>query len=348
LTSESKHDLGNLCRLSRQIGSDPLQVQGAGGNTSIKIDDTLWIKASGTWLQNAEAEKLFVPVALTALLQSIDDKDPAAEKSTDFVLSELNPDNLRPSIETTVHAVIPQRVVIHSHCVDTIAVAVQEDAEQILTDILKDYRWLWVPYFRPGLPLSRYIEQHRQADTDVVILGNHGLVIAADTIAEAENLMQSVRSEIRQIARPQNQVVSKSLSDFCNGSGYVPANDSIAHSIAFDSVSINIAAAGSLYPDHVIFLGDGTAVAGENESLNDAVNRITDDTGSAPMSLVIPDKGVLMKADANPGQHAMARCIADVTARLPETASIRYLDDQNVYELLNWEAEHYRQKLNTK
>jgi len=66
------------------------------------------------------------------------------------------------------------------------------------------------------------------------------------------------------------------------------------------------------------------------------------------MSLVIPDKGVLMKADANPGQHAMARCIADVTARLPETASIRYLDDQNVYELLNWEAEHYRQKLNTK
>ena len=34
--------------LSAQLGRDPLQVQGPGGNTSIKHDNVMWIKASGT------------------------------------------------------------------------------------------------------------------------------------------------------------------------------------------------------------------------------------------------------------------------------------------------------------
>ena len=140
----------------------------------------------------------------------------------------------------------------------------------------------------------------------------------------------------------------KSLSYFCNGADYLPAEDAITHSMAFDPVSINIASAGSLYPDHVIFLGDATVVAGENESLDDTVNRTIVDTDNAPVSIVVPHKGVLMKTDANPGQYAMARCIADVTARVPQTATLHYLDKQNVYELLNWEAEHYPQKKNLK
>jgi rhamnose utilization protein RhaD (predicted bifunctional aldolase and dehydrogenase) len=36
-----------------EIGRDPLLVQGAGGNVSWKANDTLWIKASGTWLADA-------------------------------------------------------------------------------------------------------------------------------------------------------------------------------------------------------------------------------------------------------------------------------------------------------
>ena len=36
---------------------------------------------------------------------------------------------LRPSIETTVHALMPQRVVVHVHCVNTIAWAIRSDAE---------------------------------------------------------------------------------------------------------------------------------------------------------------------------------------------------------------------------
>jgi rhamnose utilization protein RhaD (predicted bifunctional aldolase and dehydrogenase) len=42
----------------------------------------------------------------------------------------------------------------------------------------------------------------------------------------------------------------------------------------------------------------------------------------------------------------MARCLSDVTARIPDGASLRYLTDAENAELLGWDAEKYRQQLN--
>ena len=35
---------------SARVGNNPLLVQAGSGNTSIKLDGVLWIKASGKWL----------------------------------------------------------------------------------------------------------------------------------------------------------------------------------------------------------------------------------------------------------------------------------------------------------
>ena len=59
-------DLGALRTLSARLGRDPDRVQAAGGNTSLKRDGTMWIKASGTWLARAEEEEILVPVRLDA------------------------------------------------------------------------------------------------------------------------------------------------------------------------------------------------------------------------------------------------------------------------------------------
>ena len=53
------------------IGADPLLVQGAGGNVSWKEEDTLWVKASGTWLAEAAGKDIFVPVDLPHLRAAI-------------------------------------------------------------------------------------------------------------------------------------------------------------------------------------------------------------------------------------------------------------------------------------
>ncbi len=55
-------ELEALRRLSARVGADPLLVQAAGGNTSLKHNGLMWIKASGTWLRDAVARDIFVAV----------------------------------------------------------------------------------------------------------------------------------------------------------------------------------------------------------------------------------------------------------------------------------------------
>ena len=62
-------ELVALRSLSASIGRDPHLTQAAGGNTSLKAGDTLWIKASGTWLMDALADDIMVPVAIAPLLE---------------------------------------------------------------------------------------------------------------------------------------------------------------------------------------------------------------------------------------------------------------------------------------
>lgn len=334
----------SLKRLSAQLGSDPLQVQGAGGNTSLKQDGTLWIKASGTWLMNAESTDMFVPVSLSQLLEALRLQDPRAEKASDFVVQEQNPSGLRPSIETSLHAVLPQAIVVHTHCVDTISLAIRTDAKERLAVLLSEFDWLWVPYLKPGLPLSYYVDQHKTASTDVIVLGNHGLVVAADTVAGAEALMLKVRAALKQPVKDAASIDSSALSDVIDHPDYEPAKPN-TYRIASDPHSLSVAASGSLYPDHVIFLGDALDVLQPNETIRGCVERVAHAGKPEPIAMVVPGKGVVIKRSANPGQHAMVQCINDVTARLSEDDAIEYLTDEAVYQLTHWEAEHYRQSL---
>jgi hypothetical protein len=54
------------------------------------------------------------------------------------------------SIETAMHAVLAHRVVLHVHCVNTIAWAVRQDAPVQLEHVLHGMRWLWIPYVENG------------------------------------------------------------------------------------------------------------------------------------------------------------------------------------------------------
>jgi rhamnose utilization protein RhaD (predicted bifunctional aldolase and dehydrogenase) len=342
MNSVDAQELTALRLLSARIGSNPHLTQAAGGNTSLKVGDALWIKASGTWLKDASAQDIMVPVAMSPLLSAVERRDPAAETPQAFAIEALNPRKLRPSIETTVHALMPQRVVLHVHCVDTISLAVQTDCETQIANRLGELRWAFVPYRRPGLPLAQAIAERLRPGVDVLILGNHGLVVAAETVADAERLLNRITTLLARPARPVSEPDIGALRELAGDSGYVVPADIEAHAVATDPESCRMAGAGSLYPDHVIFLGQGSVVATPGENVARTIER----RGVAPIAILFPGLGVLMRGDANTSAHAMQRCLADVTARVDVTAQLNYLTAAENDELINWDAEQYRQKLN--
>ena len=334
-----------LKALSAKVGANSLLVQAAGGNTSLKQDGVMWIKASGTWLQHAQERDIFVPVGIDPLLSALERDDPACETCTDFVRGDLNRLALRPSIETTVHASFAHKVVVHVHCIETISWAVRDDAEERLAERLSGFRWAFVPYRRPGLPLAREIRKRLKPDTDVLVLGNHGLVVAAETVAAAEDLLMRVVPPLRRLARPVPAHDLSALEDLAQASGYSPCPDRVVHGLAVDTVSLIQARKGTLYPDHIVFLGAGIAVMEAGETPKLAAERIGRAGRPEPKLVVVPGKGVLLPSDATPAMHAMTRCLADVAQRLEPADPVRVLTLEDELALTNWDAEKYRQAL---
>ena len=107
------------------LATNPLLVQGAGGNVSWKEDDTLWIKASGTWLSDAADDDIFIPTNLVHLRAAL------TQGNFDVTPIVTSESSLRPSIETLLHALMPQRVVVHLHAIDVLSHLVRDDLNLI-------------------------------------------------------------------------------------------------------------------------------------------------------------------------------------------------------------------------
>jgi rhamnose utilization protein RhaD (predicted bifunctional aldolase and dehydrogenase) len=323
-----------LAALSMKIGRDLMQVQGPGGNTSLKHEGILWVKASGTELADAGKACIFVPVELGRAHEAVraDDDRPVP------VLDIPQAEGMRPSIECSLHALMPHRVVVHNHDVNVIAWAVRRDAGDALAGPMRGLNWAFVPYARPGLPLTRAVRDILDRTTpDVLILGNHGLVAGGETPEEAGRLLEAVRARLELAPRPAAEADCARLSELSDGTRFTPARLPEAHMTALDAVALRIAAEGVLYPDHVVFLGAQIAIlpADAPERLRVADARL----------VAVPGAGVLVEKGASAAAHAMAACLGLVTARLPEHAEIAYLGGEDIAALLGWDAEIYRQKM---
>ena len=193
----------------------------------------------------------------------------------------------------------------------------RRDAEAVLAERLNGLAgvdWIHVPYVKPGVPLSREIAARRRA-TNVVILGNHGLIVAGESVAEAEDRLERVCAALAAPRRPGIAPDLPVLARLAAGSAYRLPADERAHDLAMDADSLAIAGQGSLYPDHVVFLGRGIVVLGEREFPAAVAGK-----AEGPPMVVIPQAGVLLHRSVLRGADELARCLAEVTARIPGEA----------------------------
>jgi ribulose-5-phosphate 4-epimerase/fuculose-1-phosphate aldolase len=295
-------ELRLLRELSGRLGVNPLLVQASTGNTSMKVDEVLWIKASGKWLAQADQDDFLVPVELGAARAGICGSSSGGRCA---------------SIETAMHAVLPRKVVIHVHSVNVIAWAVRQDAERQLAARLAGLPWQWIPYTPSGLPLARKIEQAvtYAPETRVLVLGNHGLVVCADTCAAAEALLEEV--EQRLWLEPRLSTCPP------------------AHALATDPHSKSILAGGVLYPCQAIFLPGTTPVL---EHLRTFGNPL----GQQPF-FVIDEQGVRVSRRMTRAEFEILNGLAEVVRRIDPAAQIRYLEESEVLSLLEEGAGSYRQ-----
>jgi NAD(P)-dependent dehydrogenase (short-subunit alcohol dehydrogenase family)/rhamnose utilization protein RhaD (predicted bifunctional aldolase and dehydrogenase) len=202
-------DLKELIEISRFYGKGNDFTIAGGGNTSVKDRERFAIKASGVGLRDI-TDAGFVELSrelVRKILSRTYSEEPFQREEqikNDLMASRVDPEKGgRPSVESSLHEMLDWKYVIHTHPFEVNALLCAREAEKEVQALFADAALL-VPYTDPGYrlaklmwdELSRYKKSHG-VQPHVVLMRNHGLVVAADTVAEVRSLTEEVFSRIR-------------------------------------------------------------------------------------------------------------------------------------------------------
>jgi rhamnose utilization protein RhaD (predicted bifunctional aldolase and dehydrogenase) len=322
------------------IGTDPLLVQGAGGNVSWKDGNVLWVKASGTWLAHAALEEIFLPVDLGHLREHVG----KGEFSVKPIL--LNQTKLRPSIETFLHALLDHEVVVHLHAVEIMAHLIRDDWITAFNSLLgNDIEWITVDYYKPGADLAKAISiaVNKSRNANVIFLQNHGVIIGAKSVEEVGFILNKLISKLKTKPNISNaELIHKENINFVNNSAYQMIADIDLQNLALNPNLFNrLKTEWALCPDHIVFLGPSPYLYNHPSEIL-ATNCVDD---QLPKLAFIKGVGVFAQKDITAGQKLQLRFYYDVLIRQCENTKINVLNEGQIGDLLNWDAEIYRRSI---
>ena len=328
----SPAELKPLLELTEYAGNDSLLTQGSTGNSSAKLDGVLWIKSSGSWMADAMRDDILIPLDLETVV-------------TNCLRQGVDPAERFPSasLETAMHAVLPHPVVLHVHCVNTIAWAVRSDAPLQLQRRLEGLRWRWLPYVASGLPLSVEMEHALSArpDTNVFVLGNHGLVIGGNDAQRVKDLLNDVTQRLAIPPRQADLPDFEALREISKDSPWEVPEDQEVHFLGTDAISGSILARGLLYPCQAIFSGSRTTELFRSIPYPSPGTNWRSQYSDRPF-LIIEGRGVVVRKSMTPAEVAMISGLAQVVRRIGASASLRYLSAAELAGFSSQTAYRYR------
>lgn len=200
MVDTDRDSVAELIGRSNRLGSDPRNTNYGGGNTSAKslVDDPLsggrvevmWVKGSGGDLGTLTPEGLSALIVerLRGLKQVYRGEAHEDEMHEMLDLCRFGAGGAAPSIDTSMHGLLPVPHVDHLHPDSIIALAAAADGEELTKRCFGD-EVAWVPWRRPGFELALQIEEIHSSRPDVVgvILGGHGLTTWGATSEECES-----------------------------------------------------------------------------------------------------------------------------------------------------------------
>jgi len=171
-------DLDMRVYTSRLLGVDQNLVLHGGGNTSVKIDDILYVKGSGWDLETIEREG-FSPAKIESLISLLEYDRLSDSDMVKYQREALiDSDAPNPSVEAILHALIPYKFVDHTHADAVVTISNSINGERIIEEIYGD-SYLIVPYIMPGFILAKEVYNLvKDIDwdrLDGIILHNHGI-----------------------------------------------------------------------------------------------------------------------------------------------------------------------------
>jgi rhamnose utilization protein RhaD (predicted bifunctional aldolase and dehydrogenase) len=232
-TQYQNDPLGMRVYTSQLLGQSKELVLHGGGNTSVKIDGTLYVKGSG-WNLDTIEKGGFSPVNLDLLLEmatrgSLSDTQMVAEQRA--AMSDQSFPN--PSIEAILHAIIPFDYVDHTHA-DAVVTLTNTPNGKALINELYGENMLIIDYVMPGFELAKHIyDITRNIDWNSLtgmILMHHGVFTFDD---DAQRAYEKMIALVTVAEEYLSEHVTLACGD-CEGKG----DKSIAEAVGIEAAKL--------------------------------------------------------------------------------------------------------------
>lgn len=352
------NELMLLQEMSNKYGSDPSYVLAGGGNTSYKTDDTLYVKGSGTSLATIKAED-FVRMDRSKLSSMWDKTYPENEAERESaVLSDMmnarkEGESRRPSVETLLHNLFPQKYVLHVHPALVNGMTCGKNGKEIASKIFPNS--VWVDACRPGYilaslcrdMLSAY-KNEKGCDADLLFLQNHGVFFAADSVCDIDALVSFVMNTLKEYsdkaACEYRAFLCQAMSEITKAPCAEYLSDCTVK--AFDPDN------NSPTPDHIVYCKAKYIVIDANDGKSDLdvkVKGFEKANGYMPRVAVVRGDGAVVLGADNKQLDTVKNVFLDqVKVYHSSRAFGGYLgmSDDLVDFIVNWEVESYRSKVN--
>ena len=180
--------------------------------------------------------------------------------------------------------------------------------------------------------------------TNILILENHGLIVAGDDIEDTYKLLLKIHEKLDLI---RNEKLGLDYPEkITNIGGYIHKNTDKYKLFSTQNEKLFSLFSKSFYPDHVIFLGPGIPTFSEENEANEFIQNLKRKNINLPPYLIIKNKGLFENTLAIPAAKEMIDCFLEVLLRIDLSKSFKFLSSHQESELLNWDIEIYRQSIN--
>ena len=370
-------DIQDLIRVSRLFGSDPSFVLAGGGNTSYKNAEKIWIKASGISLATID-EGGFVSLSrekLKLVSEKTYSQDPLIrenEVKADLHDAIVSPRELRPSVETSLHDLISYRFVVHTHPTKVNGMMCAQKAEESSRALFGEEA-LFIPYTDPGYILFKVVAEGIRKFTEkngfqpkLIFLENHGVFVGADTTEEIESIYADLMSRIDanlsiRLPGTEKSAISSILIDQVEqlNPGFTGFKALGIRSALIDKFIANettfAKANKSFSPDDIVYCKAHylyiPAKETETEILTETRARVAaylENYGYLPKVIALQQKGVIAVEDSlKSAQNVLDvyENILKISFYTENFGGPKFMNDEQIAFIDNWEVENYRRKM---
>ena len=374
-------ELKKLIEVSRYYGQKKEYVIAGGGNTSFKNEKHLWIKASGINLGNIDENGFCV--LDRAKLKNIpnqrfsnDSATREEEVKNALLNSRVKPDSgLRPSVETSLHNLFSYKFVVHTHSTLVNGLMCSNQAAEKTMEIFGE-EVLYISYSDPGFILFKEIAKKiaeynskYKCDPKIVLIQNHGIFVAADTIEEIDQIYSDVKNKLKSSFEvfpvSKEIVVSEKLIEVLPAVRMLLSTEKLKVATAFNSSWINKyisnkhdfekGIAKPFNPDQMVycmseylFIENNTSTKSIIEEIKLKIVDFKNRKGAVPKIIFIQNEGVIVAEDSPVSVSYLKDMVNDfcqIGTLAENFGGAHPLTSKQATFIENWEVENYRKKV---